>query len=1409
MTSRSLTESLRETLALFDGSGTPRTTTEVADRLDLGRRSTYERLNRLVEHDELETKKVGASARVWWRPPASAPGGEDRPTGVESPIGDALDGADVGVVLLDVAGEVVWINGATERYFGLDREQVLGQDERELVTERMASAVEDGPSFVDTVMETDDETGSPERFECRVTAGEGREDRWLEYRSKPIESGAYAGGRIERYDDVTERNRAEHTAPDERAQFESLVEAVEEYAIFALGPDGHVQTWNAGAAQITGYAADEVLGEHVSVFYTEADREAGVPEANLAAAADEGAIEDEGWRVREDGSQFQATVTVTAIRDDDGDLQGYVKVTRNRTDRKRAQKEHQLQLSLSRALTEAASLEDGLQATLEHVCEWTDWELGQAWVPTDDGVVERLPVSYVESDAYAPFDEASLEFTFNPGEGIPGRALSSGTPVWFPDVSALPEETYHRTALATEVGVKAGLGVPVLVDGEVAVILEFYMSESRGKDDWLVEVVTAIAAELGSLVGKQQARDMLERERDLLETIFDTSPIGLAVLDDQGEIVRANGRAEELLGLTAVEIEGRTYDEPEWNIWDGNGDPIGPDEHPVTEVFETGEPVLGYRHGITLSDGTDRWLSSNASPVLDDTGDVEQVIVALEDVTQLEEQARRLERQHADLESELQELFERVDDAFYALDDEMRFTYVNDRAEELLGYSGSELLGRSVWEALSVADDDPIRDHFETAMATQTATSFERFSEPLDIWENVRVYPSASGLSVYFTDITERKERERELEEYRRRYRTFVEHFPNGAVALVDEDLRYVTFGGTLEGDTDVTRADLEGAPIRDALPRKIADVVVPCYEAALDGEISAFEETIDGSTYQFHFVPVRDDDGDVFTAMGLSQDITEQKERERRLEESEQRYRTLVDKFPNGIVTLFDEDFRYLIAGGELYEVFDRSPDETIGKTLYDRSTAEEIELLEPHYRAALSGESHSFETEYAGRTIQLWTVPVTDESGSVFAGMAMFQDVTERRERERELERQREQLAALDDLNDVVRSITDEVVDRSTREEIEQVVCEHLAAAESYLFAWIGDVDVASQTVSVRTEAGVEGYLDGITISADPDDERSMGPTGRAILEREIQTTQDIRTDSRHDPWRSHTEEYGFRSSAAIPIVHEDTVYGVLNVYADRPNAFEGQERTVISQLGEVVAHAIAATERKRALMSDDVVELQFRIRDVFDALDVGVPTTGRVTLDHTVPIEGDEYLVYGSATADAVDSVAALVETVPHWVDATFRNDSGDTTFELRLSEPPVLSTVASLGGSVENVVIEDGDYLMTLRMAPGSDVRRVIDAVQTAYPAAELLKHRQTTRRDDTAERVRQVLTTDLTDRQRATLEAAYHAGFFEWPRDASGEAVAESLDIAPATFHQHLRKAQQRVFRSLLSTPAST
>jgi PAS domain S-box-containing protein len=116
-------------------------------------------------------------------------------------------------------------------------------------------------------------------------------------------------------------------------RFRLLVDAVQDYAIFMLDVQGHVSSWNTGAQRIKGYAVSEIIGKHFSVFYPEEDLRAGKPERELEVAAKEGRFEDEGWRLRKDGSRFWANVIISAIRDETGELIGFGKVTRDYTER--------------------------------------------------------------------------------------------------------------------------------------------------------------------------------------------------------------------------------------------------------------------------------------------------------------------------------------------------------------------------------------------------------------------------------------------------------------------------------------------------------------------------------------------------------------------------------------------------------------------------------------------------------------------------------------------------------------------------------------------------------------------------------------------------------------------------------------------------------------------------------------------------------------------------------------------------------------------------------------------------------------------------------------------------------------------------------------------------------------------
>jgi len=379
-----------------------------------------------------------------------------------------------------------------------------------------------------------------------------------------------------------------------------------------------------------------------------------------------------------------------------------------------------------------------------------------------------------------------------------------------------------------------------------------------------------------------------------------------------------------------------------------------------------------------------------------------------------------------------------------------------------------------------------------------------------------------------------------------------------------------------------------------------------------------------------------------------------------------------------------------------------------------------------------------------------------------------------------------QRLALTISDSLNHLFREITTAVFTQSTRSAIEQTLCSRLADSEFYTAAWLGEVELSSEEITSRAQAGVQEFKPTSDPEADP------------VAQLAAHTAVNANEPTVADDSCCHHLGDDINRCVAIPLVHESTQYGVVGVGTDRPAAYGRDERAVLGELGMVAGHAIAASERQRALLNNERVELSFLVEDLFAHFDSVDPVDGRISYDRSVPIGDGGFLVYGTASGESFRSIKTLVDdgTVDRWESVTILDSSGDATrFELTFSDHPVLSTVTALGGRIHEATVEDGTLYIALRFAPNTDIQGAIDTIKTTYPGARLVKRSQAVSSDRSSDRFLEALSDRLTDRQSAALEAAYGAGFFNWPRDSSGEAVADSLGISPATFHQHLRKAQ--------------
>jgi PAS domain S-box-containing protein len=257
---------------------------------------------------------------------------------------------DYAIYMLDLQGRVTSWNAGARRFKGYEPDEIIGEH-----FSRFYADDERAKEIPRIALETAEREGRFEAEGWRV-----RKDGttfWANVVIDPVRdtAGKLVGfAKVTR--DLTERRAAEQELRASEERFRMLVQSVTDYAIYLLDPNGRVSSWNAGAERFKGYTADEIMGEHFSRFYTDEDRAAEIPRIALETAASEGRFETEGWRLRKDGSRFWASVIIDSIRDDDGQLIGFAKVTRDLTE-KRAIEE---QLRQSQKMEAVGQLTGGL-----------------------------------------------------------------------------------------------------------------------------------------------------------------------------------------------------------------------------------------------------------------------------------------------------------------------------------------------------------------------------------------------------------------------------------------------------------------------------------------------------------------------------------------------------------------------------------------------------------------------------------------------------------------------------------------------------------------------------------------------------------------------------------------------------------------------------------------------------------------------------------------------------------------------------------------------------------------------------------------------------------------------------------------------------------------------------------------
>ncbi|WP_276253566.1 PAS domain S-box protein [Halomontanus rarus] len=1044
----------------------------------------------------------------------------------------------------------------------------------------------------------------------------------------------------------------------------------------------------------------------------------------------------------------------------------------------------------------------------------TPWVQTAAHALEDADEAESITVDVVESDG--GFDLGSLA---NDGSRVDER----------PDCVLTDDADVVHTG-----DIDAPLPLVFAVDSPTSTALE---SVPEGVTEVVTRTETDAATpallrhRLERAVECAHARRTLADREAWYRTLIERSSTLLLVLDEERRRRFVSPSVQRIVGCEPSDMLGERVDEV-----------LHPDDRATfVEVFdEVSKQGPGATATCTyrIRHADDSWHVHEASLTNHfEDPTVGGVVVSIHDVTDY----RRSK-------PDQNEAFERVSDAFVALDTEWRFTYVNDRAEELFDVDADDLVGRSFDDIAPELEGTELRRKAREAFDTQEPDTIDTYVEPYDLWVEARFYPSPTGLSISVTETTVETARNvtPEEQDHTERLQTLVENVPVDLFVL-DSDGTFTLSGGNGLETIGLESDDVVGESIFDVVddPQIHADV-----RRALDGDPVHTQQSTENRFFESWYQPVTEDD-EVECVIGVGIDVTERSQYERALEtiqkattkqlltveSSTDALEYVVDVATNVlegtdvVCYRFDERANELVPAAystaerpvgvrptesPIWDVFVREMPQTFDDVDVDIvPSADEGRDGSTAFQSGLS-------VSLGEHGVLVVASPDPDRyvSGAEAVDLALLLAATaeaaldriERsqrlRERERELDEQNTRLERLGRASRIREDLEELLLRADSREEIERGICDRLLELDECQFAWIGEPDPGGNRVVPRETAGHgDSYLEAVTVTTV--DDPATEPTGACVRSREVVSVENVADGIRNGAWRAEALSRNFQSILSIPLLYDGFLYGVLSVYADRHDGFDEPTRTVLEELGETIAYTIDAVQRKNALVSDDVIELEleFEAESAFTTLAERFETT--VTLEGTIPQTDDSTITFltleTGVDSDDLGEIDGFESVTP------LRVSDDRTLVQARLTGPFFGTTVENYGGSLRALTIDESGTRAIVDVPRSVEVRELLTGISRSGPDVSLrAKHDRTRSRDNDHDRVlenhgQHPLLEELTDRQREVVQAAYHGGFFEWPRTATGEEVAASLDISPPAFHNHVRSVQRKVFASLFET----
>jgi len=386
-------------------------------------------------------------------------------------------------------------------------ERILGWTEAELLARPYLEIIhpQDRERTAAEALRLARERAAVSDFEIRVSHRDGSH-RWIAFSAAPDahEELLFVVGR-----DVSDHKHADAALRDSELRLRSVTDAVHD-ALISADEGGRIAYWSPGARRIFGYEDHEVLGEPLTMLMPESYRprhEAGLRrfleggEAHMIGST----VELEGRD--KDGREFPLELSLGEAPLAGGRL--FTGLIREVTARRRAERYLTTQLAVASVMAKGTQLEHARAGVLAAIGESMGWTLGELWqVDEDEGILTCVEVWHAPGSEHPRFDAVTRETRFEPGVGLPGTVWQTSAPTWFADVRSHPD--FPRSATAAEEGLRGAIGLPVLQDGRVVGVMDFYSQSVEQPDEELLTMMTTFGAQVGEYFARKEAQRALE-----------------------------------------------------------------------------------------------------------------------------------------------------------------------------------------------------------------------------------------------------------------------------------------------------------------------------------------------------------------------------------------------------------------------------------------------------------------------------------------------------------------------------------------------------------------------------------------------------------------------------------------------------------------------------------------------------------------------------------------------------------------------------------------------------------------------------------------------------------------------------------------------------------------------------------